>query len=90
VEAGNTRWSIQGVYAGLNILQEGQGQVVREEEVGTEASESRLALSRREVRQNCWEQLFKELVIMDGPCNPEAEVAHPEQHVFHVELYARV
>jgi hypothetical protein len=28
--------------------------------------------------ENCREQLFEELVIMHGPCNPGTEAAHPE------------
>jgi hypothetical protein len=52
--------------------------VVREEEAGTEASEFCLTLSGGKVRKDYWKQLFEELVIMHGPCNPEAKAAHPE------------
>ncbi|KAJ7366307.1 hypothetical protein DFH08DRAFT_797299 [Mycena albidolilacea] len=34
---------------------------------------------RREVREDCQKQLLEKLVVMDGPRNPETEVAHPEQ-----------
>jgi hypothetical protein len=58
--------------------------------MGAESIELRLALGKREVREDCWKQPFEELVIVDGPCNPETETAHPEQGIFHVELHARV
>jgi 6-phosphogluconolactonase/glucosamine-6-phosphate isomerase/deaminase len=51
---------------------------VREEEVGAEESEFRLALSGGKVPKDCWKQLFEELVVMHGPRNPETEAAHPE------------
>jgi hypothetical protein len=51
---------------------------MREEKADTETSKLHLALSRRKVRENCWKQLFEELVVMHRPRNPETEVDHPE------------
>jgi hypothetical protein len=89
-ETSNTRWSVQWVYAGLNVFRECQRRVTREEEAGAELIELRLSLGKGEVQEDCWKQLLEKFVVVDGPRNPETETAHPEQSVFHVELHTRV
>jgi hypothetical protein len=89
-ETGNTRWSVQRVYSGLNVFRESRRRISREEEASAEPSELRLSLGKGEVREDGRKQLLEKLVVMNGPSNPETEATHPEQGMFHVELYAGV
>jgi hypothetical protein len=89
-ETSNARWSVQWVYSGLNVFRESRRRISREEEASAEPSELRPSLGKGEVREDGWKQLLEKFVVVDRPSNPEAEATHPEQSVFHVELYAGV
>jgi hypothetical protein len=89
-ETSNARWSVQWVYSGLNVFRESRRRVSREEETSAEPSELCLSLGKGEVREDGRKQLLEKFVVVDGPSNPETEATHPEQSVFHVELYAGV